>query len=353
MPFATRRRLGYAAACLSFASPLLLVPASAHAEVTLYGLIDTAIRYETNANASDGKLFSASQGSFTGSRWGIKGTEQLAPDLETFFVLESGFSLDDGTSLQGTKSAGFGQASSNGAGRLFGRQAFVGVRGSYGALSVGRQYSVGYTAMGAAQIFNNPNLDTLIVASNYVGSRLDNTVKYTLDAGGFSLGTAYTFGNAASDTHANSGVGVTAGYTAGGVNGTLLYQRLTSADGTQSRNTFGFSTGAAFGAWRATAGYLHSQLTEVETRNNVMLLGLSYNPLPALTLGVGGFVDWQAQPGGKRTAVYGMADYQLSKRTDVYLEVDHNNISGKYTLIASQGTYGSKVGVSLGLRHTF
>ncbi|ALS62909.1 porin [Pandoraea norimbergensis] len=350
MPFATRRRLAYAAACLS---PLMLAPVSAHADVTLYGLIDNAVRYETNANASASRQFGVAQGSFTGSRFGIKGTEQIAPDLESFFVLESGFNLGDGTSLQGTKAAGFGQDSSNGVGRMFGRQAFVGLRGSYGALSIGRQYSVGYQAMGAAQIFNNPNLDTLIVASNYVGSRLDNTVKYTLDAGGFSLGTAYTFGNAAGNEHANSGVGVTAGYTAGSVNGTLLYQRLTSADGTQSRNTYGFSTGAAVGQWRATAGYLHSLLSEVETRNDVMLLGLSYNPIPALTLGVGGFVDWQAQPGGKRTAVYGMADYQLSKRTDVYLEVDRNNISGRYTLIASQGTYGSKVGVSLGIRHTF
>jgi predicted porin len=331
----------------------MLAPATARADVLLYGLIDTSLRYESNASASGGHVFELGQGSFTGSRFGMKGSEELAPGLESFFVLESGFNLGDGTSLQPSKSAGYGQDSTNGAGRLFGRQAFVGIRGTYGALSFGRQYSLGYTAMGGAQVFNNPNLDTLIIASNYVGGRLDNTVKYVADAKGFSLGAAYTFGNVTGDVHANSGLGLSFGYTAQDANGTLLYQRLASANGAQARTTVGVAAGVGSGAVKATAGYLHSELDEVDTRNDVVLAGISYMPNPALTFGLGGFVDWQAQPGGKRSAVYGVADYQLSKRTDVYLEVDRNYISGRYTLIASQGTYGSKVGVSLGLRHLF
>lgn len=52
------------------------------------------------------------------SRWGVRGKEDLGGGLHAVFTLESGFAPDSGVSNQG--------------GRLFGRQANVGLSGPWG-----------------------------------------------------------------------------------------------------------------------------------------------------------------------------------------------------------------------------
>ncbi|CAH0447293.1 hypothetical protein LMG10661_03359 [Ralstonia syzygii subsp. syzygii] len=95
--------------------------------VTLYGLVDTGIEYVSHANSSGNGL--VRMPSITGtlpSRWGLRGAEDLGGGIQAVFTLESGFNTDTGTSGQG--------------GRLFGRQAWVGLAGGYGTLTLGRQY---------------------------------------------------------------------------------------------------------------------------------------------------------------------------------------------------------------------
>ncbi|PMY01052.1 porin, partial [Pseudomonas sp. GW460-13] len=73
-------------------------------------------------------LFRMSSGGLSGSRWGLRGVEDLGSGLKALFVLESGFGLDDGKSQQG--------------GRLFGRQAYVGLESDQvGRVTFGRQYT--------------------------------------------------------------------------------------------------------------------------------------------------------------------------------------------------------------------
>ena len=110
--------------------------------VTLYGVVDANVEYVTNiapgqptvnpvtgqASVGPGHDRVALQsGGMSASRWGLRGVEDLGGGVQALFVLESGFSLDDGKSMQG--------------GRLFGRQAFVGLSSSLGALTFGRQYT--------------------------------------------------------------------------------------------------------------------------------------------------------------------------------------------------------------------
>src|SRR5438445_11828467 len=80
--------------------------------VTLYGLVDTTIRFSTHANAAGNSKWEMTDGELTGSRWGLRGTEDLGNNLKAFYILESGFNPDVGSSQQG--------------GRLFGRTAVVG-----------------------------------------------------------------------------------------------------------------------------------------------------------------------------------------------------------------------------------
>ncbi len=94
-----------------------LAATSAHAQssVTLYGIIDAGISYANNAARTGGNdsLVKYDDGVAQGSRWGLKGAEDLGGGLKAIFTLENGFNSGNGTLGQG--------------GAMFGRQAFVGL----------------------------------------------------------------------------------------------------------------------------------------------------------------------------------------------------------------------------------
>lgn len=98
------------------------------AEVTMYGKVDVGLAFTSVDNgAPDGdrvNTLKMASGQTAGSRWGIRGEEDLGNGLKVGFKLESGFNTDDGTMAQG--------------GRLFGRQASLFVEGQAGNLKFGR-----------------------------------------------------------------------------------------------------------------------------------------------------------------------------------------------------------------------
>src|SRR5471032_3461610 len=107
---------------------LTLAGIQAHAQnsVTLYGIIDTGFTYTHNSGGSASQ-FGLSSGNESGSRWGLKGSEDLGGGLKTIFQLENGFNSTTGKLGQG--------------GREFGRQAFAGLSGTnWGTVTLGRQY---------------------------------------------------------------------------------------------------------------------------------------------------------------------------------------------------------------------
>lgn len=77
------------------------------ADVTLYGVVDEGFLYthkDTDVAGSDAvDKLELKSGIQAGSRWGLKGTEDLGNGLKVGFILESGFNADDGTqSVSGT-----------------------------------------------------------------------------------------------------------------------------------------------------------------------------------------------------------------------------------------------------------
>lgn len=96
------------------------------ADVNVYGRIDTGFMYTINHNQTSDS-FEMTSGKSSGSRWGLKGSEQLNEDWQVRFVLESGFDSDAGS---------FTTTSDD---RLFGRQATLSVYNkSFGELAFGR-----------------------------------------------------------------------------------------------------------------------------------------------------------------------------------------------------------------------
>ena len=74
--------------------------AQAQTSVTLYGVVDAGIDF-ANHQVGGGSVVRQSSGNVAGSRWGLRGNEDLGGGLKAVFVLESGFDTDTGKSAQG------------------------------------------------------------------------------------------------------------------------------------------------------------------------------------------------------------------------------------------------------------
>lgn len=104
------------------------------ANVDVYGSIDTGLSYvhydETGLSDAVDTL-SLDSGLSSGSRWGLKGSEDLGNGYQVGFVLESGFSSDTG------------KMSKDG---LFNREATLRVSGPFGSIYAGRMGRIGSDA---------------------------------------------------------------------------------------------------------------------------------------------------------------------------------------------------------------
>jgi general bacterial porin, GBP family len=172
--------------------------ALAQSNVTLYGIIDVGYQYndpDVSGSSSTSGIVSGHQ---SGSRWGIRGSEALSPNLNAVFTLEGGFGADDGTQLQG--------------GRLFGRQVWGGLAGGWGTLVAGRiaTFSSGtgsFDMFGPVDPYGTGWGDSSLGSTfNTAGAqRLDNSVMYQSPIwGGFRFGVGYSF-NASGQEAAGSG----------------------------------------------------------------------------------------------------------------------------------------------------
>ncbi|RQS66473.1 porin [Burkholderia sp. Bp8963] len=378
---------------LSLASFAVAGIAHAQTSVTLYGTIDTSLTYVNHADGAKNlwALGNSSAGNLSGSRWGIKGAEDLGGGLQAIFQLENGFNPSTGALGQGN--------------RMFGRQAFVGLASNqYGTVTLGRQY--------------DPLIDLVqpITADNYFGSafatagdvdnydnsfRVDNAVKYTSPVfAGLQFAAMYSLGGVAGSTGSKQSYSAAVAYNNGPLSlaGGYFYaananptagDRTTwssTSDGTfngaintgyQTAHSIGIARAAGqyvFGAFTVGAGYSNAQYrrdgASVFAKNehyNTAQGFLNYQASQALLVGVG---YSYTKSGGDSAADYHQvslgADYNLSKRTDVYMTATYQHASGdtadgeggKAPAQASIGSYGyngtkSQTMVNLGLRHRF
>ncbi len=112
--------------------PLACSAAFAQSSVTLYGVIDIGIAYQS-INSSDspqfaGSRFGINNGVQSGPRFGLRGSEDMGNGVRATFTLENGFDAGNG--------------SLNQSGRMFGRQAWAGLESNqWGYIRAGRQYN--------------------------------------------------------------------------------------------------------------------------------------------------------------------------------------------------------------------
>jgi len=349
----------FALAVSTAVSAAFSAPASAQTSVTLYGVLDEGINYTNNAGR--GHAYELASGYAQGSRWGLKGAEELGGGLKAIFQLENGFDLSSGRFNQG--------------GRMFGRQAFVGLSADrFGTLTFGRQYDsvVDYlaqtTANGnwAGSLFSHP-YDNDNTDNSF---RLNNTVKYTSPSlSGFQFGGTYSFSNdsnfgnnraySVGGQYAYGGLLVSAAYLqannpGNGVNGAITANDA-SFIATRMRV---FGGGITYNFGPATAGFVYSNSNYLNPTGNgylgvtplvppgVLLNSLKYQNFelngkyqfsPVLFVGaqyVYTMENYDASSGGVKPKIHSfglMADYNLSKRTDVYIQGEYQHVTGDST----------------------
>ncbi|MDO5531615.1 porin [Sutterella sp.] len=183
---------------------------AAAADVTLYGVADLGLKYTyndaDNGTSSTNKLEMKS-GNQAGSRFGLKGTEELGNGLKIGFVLENGFSADDGT---------LGQSS-----RLFGREANVYLTGDFGTLSFGRVGNLqsgngSYGLTGDLSPFGTSWGGSVEGSTYFVGmTRMDNVVTYVSPSfAGVQISAQYSFNVNSKDTELGTGDALAEGKSA-------------------------------------------------------------------------------------------------------------------------------------------
>ncbi|MBY4865261.1 porin [Burkholderia sp. Bp9017] len=333
--------------------------AHAQSSVTLYGLIDAGIAYTNNAGGA--AQWRMATGTINGSRFGLRGTEDLGGGVKALFVLENGFNANNG---------GLGQD-----GKLFGRFAYVGLSGNgYGTLTLGRQYDtlvdfVGplsatagdFGDTGFAHPFDNDNLNHSV--------RINNAVKYTSDTiAGFKVGALYGFSNS-TNFAGNRAYSVAASYTNGPLKLAGAYLQMNGTKGSTSASAGatdvaeaksvsqgGWSVGAdRMRAYGGGIGYVFGPATVgfVYTRSqydnsgsfgstgqvafNNFDVNVRYALTPAVSLGAA-YVYTDASVSNpdsrhgtdpKWHQVDLQAVYKLSRRTDVYAEAMYQHASGR------------------------
>jgi len=350
--------------------------AHAQSNVTLYGVVDIGLGYNKvklpkniNANYGSQSRLGMIDGVQNGSRWGLRGSEDLGDGLRAVFQLESGFNSRTGSAGQG--------------GRLFGRHATLGLAGdSWGQLDFGRQTNMASKYFGdidpMSAAYTQSNLGHGIGSVNT--RRLSNMVMYrTPDISGFQFGIGYSFntqGAGAEDfrtRHNNRSLTTGLRYLNGPLNIAVSFDRIGVANQKAKPTiyaigaTYDFEVvkvAAAYG--RTSDGWMNGQEAQGLTsgwdgelfakgfKANSYMLGLS------APLGDGSkvFTSWQhIKPKNNKlvmvtaddetTNVYSVGyTYDLSKRTNLY---SYASYATNYYF--TDGVKSTAVGV--GLRHRF
>ncbi|AXV84410.1 porin [Ralstonia solanacearum] len=356
-------------------SLLLAAPALASAQsVTLYGVVDTGVEYVNHIGTAGSSVVRMPNLSGTvPSRWGLRGTEDLGGGTKALFTLESGFAPDTGTSNQG--------------GRLFGRQAWVGLsNSSWGQLSFGRQYTMLFWATLDTDLLG-PNAYGSSSLDNYLpNTRADNAIAYKGKFGGLTVGATYSFGrdtvnagpspsgtNCAGENPADSracrewsamlmyetsGWGVSAAYDSlrGGPG---AFAGLTSSSLKDDRLALGGY--ALFSGAKVGLGWIARRNEALSaSRSNLFYAGVAYDLTPALTLTGEAFYLKYRNSADKAWLGAVRASYALSKRSSVYATVGYIENGGNLALSvssaatgASPAAGGNQLGAMVGVKHVF
>ncbi|WP_427313286.1 porin [Cupriavidus sp. H39] len=370
--------------------------AFAQSNVTLYGVADINVEYANHLGAVPtaanqfnrgpaNDVYRMNSGGVSGSRWGLRGSEDLGGGLQALFVLESGFNVDSGTSQQ--------------SGRLFGRQAYVGVqKPGIGMVSLGRQYTSMFEALANFSPTAYATQYEPVVLQSGPNFREDNTVKYTGKFGPVTALAHWSFGaglalpatvGIATPIGGNGEVpgqfrrdtayGAAVAYQGGPFGVTAGYDQWNPTIGTSTGTAKKAVVGASYsiGPAKIMGGYRWGQNKNaadvVIQRDDFYWIGANYQVTSAIGLTLEyNYDNVKSLFGNTNVAnpwqIAFVANYAFSKRTDVYLTTAYAKNAGLMmeslaTIYANSLSLGNSyalgngqsnmLGAAVGIRHKF
>jgi predicted porin len=310
--------------------------AMAQSSVTLYGVADIAVARDDNGSTTVNRLDS---GNLAGSRWGMKGTEDLGGGLKAIFTLESGYSLDTGA----------------GSTALFNRQSFVGFSGEFGTVKLGRQKNPVYATAGTWDAFGDALAGDSSRLFSYNGSRTDNLMAYNFAANGFYGEVQYGLGEVPGNSSASRTVAGWVGYKSGPFDVVLTTQDIKNSTDTLATKMTLIGGNYNFGMAKLFAAYAVEKTdgSSVTRDQKDMHLGVT---VPVSTAGTFELSylskkdDLKADANAHQVAIGYL--YSLSKRTTLYTSYGQlsNDAKASYSVATAGNT--DKL-FNIGVSHSF
>lgn len=344
----------------------------AQSSVTLYGILDTGISYYNNAAAGGKSIGVPAQTGELPSRWGLKGREDLGSGYSAFFNLENGFQ-------PGTGALNYG-------GRLFGRLANVGVSGTPGSVTFGRQLNMTMYVLTNADVIG-PSIHSMADFDSYIpNARSDNAVGYMGTFRGVTIGGTYSLGRDAAGPGGPSATNCP-GQAPGNIVACRQYTALFSYDS----SNFGFAGSAdvmrggagalaplnnasftdtrtvldgyvKFGWGKLGAGWIRRNLAAANhMQSDIAFVGGTYYVSPSIAIDLQGVRYLQRGVAGKddtnSALLVGRANYLLSRKTTLYMSVGYMfNSAQAANAVASVGSVATgmnQLGLMIGMQNRF
>ena len=340
--------------------------ASAQSSVTLYGLIDTGFGVTQTKNTDAAGVVTKTRttglysGGLSGSRWGLKGQEDLGNGLSAVFNVEAGFNSANGEFASAADPQTGNVASVSG----FNRRSVVGLKGGFGQVLLGRDYTPMDT-IGGGDYFQASDLVTDDDEFGGLYTARANGIHYSGEFGGVGVqafagynDTKTTVSGVATARQRDEGYGVGVTYAGGPFMVGAAVQQFRNKAGvtTTSKNTE-YGIGASYD-FTAAKLYTHYIANDFQTPNEKPLqqFGLGVTaPFGAFTLGGQyAYNYWKAAPGVKSKGhdFVLQGTYALSKRTDVYARAARTDSWKVKTSGAT--TYKTNTdNFAVGVRHRF
>ena len=361
----TYRTLAIAAGALAAASG-----AHAQSSVQLYGLMDLSFpTYITHADAKGNHVIGMGNDGepwFSGSRWGLRGAEDLGGGTKLIFTLESEFVVANGNMED--------------PGQIFDRDAWVGIENdTYGKFTAGFQNTIARDASaiygdpyGSAKLryeeggwTNSNNFKQMIFyAAGATGTRYNNGLAWKkLFSNGIFASAGYAFSNSTSFA-SGSTYQAALGYNGGPFNVSAFYNHVNNTGFVDQ--TWSVGGNYTFGIARINAGYfryLGNQGSLGQRQDNAWTVSFKLAPKGPFDYELGyqqmrvhnaaynadGDIPnantahvFDATAGlhnGFKETLYASTFYHLSKRTELYLAGDYMRLHGGYTV---GSTFGAK-----------
>ena len=303
-------------------------------EVIIFGVADMAIIAESGGPA--GPVNKLTSGVASGSRLGFQGAHEIRPGLSAYVWLEGGLLMDTGNSAQG--------------GSLFGRQAFAGLRGNVGSITLGRQY----TPAAMVQVEMDPFITgTAGTSANLLSpggaggsNRMNNAIKYNAPAnmGGFNAEWAYAFGEVAGNTTASSENGGNVGYMQGPFSAKAAYHTVNTAASLAQKVQW-VAGKYDFGLFTGYVNFVSNRGSTVfgvpNANSSDVLLGISA-PIAGGRFMVSSITLKDNTAAQRNANQFALGyDYFLDKSTDIYVSWAHINNSNAPIVV---GVSGYRVG---------